>query len=268
MNSMERKMVELLLRMKEEHGVVAVKAEFEAEGTRTEELMRLKEIALSADVELVLKIGGCDALRDMYDARSIGISHMVAPMVESPYALHRYLRAVVRAFPEDERARIGFFVNVETIDTLDQLEDMLTIPEVSLLEGVVLGRGDLVESMGRPRTFVDDESVLVIASKVLTTCKSKGFRTVMGGGINANSLEFLRRLPEGCLDRFETRKICFDYREAMRGQAQAGIEHALEFEFYWLQNKHNFYKAISEEDVKRIATLQKRFQRPSSHQEA
>ncbi len=268
MNALERKMVELLLRMKQEHGVVAVKAEFEAEGTRTEELMRLKEIALTADVELVLKIGGCDALRDMYDARSIGISHMVAPMVESPYALQRYLRAVARAFPEDERSGIGFFVNVETIDTLDQLEAMLEVPEVGLLEGVVLGRGDLVESMGHPRTFVDDDQILSLAAKVLTTCKARGFRTVMGGGINVNSLGFLQRLPEGCLDRFETRKVCFDYREAMASRTLEGIERALEFEFYWLQNKHEFYKAISEEDMKRVATLQKRFQGATTSQEA
>jgi len=48
MNQLEKKMVELLIELREEHSVVGVKAEFEAEGTRIEEAMRLKEISTRA----------------------------------------------------------------------------------------------------------------------------------------------------------------------------------------------------------------------------
>ena len=44
--------------------------QFEAEGTRMEEALRLKEIVTKAGLELTIKVGGCEAIKDMYDART------------------------------------------------------------------------------------------------------------------------------------------------------------------------------------------------------
>lgn len=115
MNTIERQMVEILVDLKTRHHVIGVKAEFEAEGTRLEEAMRLKEVISAAQLGLTLKIGGCEAIRDMYEARILGVSRIVAPMVETPYALKKFLAAIKLSFPEDERGQIKFAINIETV---------------------------------------------------------------------------------------------------------------------------------------------------------
>jgi hypothetical protein len=111
MNSYERKMCDLLRRGREEHGVVATKAEFEAEGTRTDELLRLLEIAHRSGVSIALKVGGCEAIRDLLEAKQFGVRYIIAPMVETPYALTKYIQAKNRVFSADESAEVDFLFN-------------------------------------------------------------------------------------------------------------------------------------------------------------
>ena len=259
MNLLEARMVELLRELKRNYAVVGIKAEFEAEGTRTEELMRLKEICLRAEASLTLKIGGCEAIRDMFDARAVGVNHLVAPMVETPFALRKYLRAIDVAFPAAEQRDVEFLVNIETIQAVEKFDDMIRIPEIKKLNGIVLGRSDLTGSMGIAKELINSKQVLNIVKSVLIKAKTLKMTTVVGGTIAVESIPFLIQLSGGLLDRFETRKVCFACSEALNKNPAEGIRKALTFEMMWLQNKRNHYEMISKEDEKRLAALERRF---------
>ncbi|MFH0926486.1 MAG: aldolase/citrate lyase family protein [bacterium] len=261
MNLTELKMVDILKKLKERYSVVGVKAEFEAEGTRTEELMRLKEICLAAKVTLTLKIGGCEAVRDMYDARAIGVDYLVAPMVETAFSLQKYLRAVNLVFPKDEQEKTDFLINIETETAMNNFEEMIKISEIKTLDGIVIGRVDFVGSMMLDRQAVNSEKVFNTTKELLIKAKAQNMSCVVGGAIAVDSLSFLRGLPKGTLDRYETRKICFQCPQALGKDAGKGIAKAVEFELYWLKNKRNYYKTISEEDDKRIAMLEERIKK-------
>lgn len=254
-------MVDVLKDLKERHHVVGVKAEFEAEGTRLEEALRLKEVVSKADLDLTIKIGGCEALKDMYDARSIGVNRIVAPMIETPYALKKYLAAIRLAFPEEERNEISFLVNIETHTSYQNFESMLKLDGIESLDGIVLGRVDMTGSMGLSRSDINCEAVLAIASDLFVKAKAKDFECVIGGGVSAESVIFFNRLPPNTLDRYETRKVIFKCPEALSENAGKGILKAVGFELMWLKNKRDFYGGIFEEDKQRILMLEQRYEK-------
>jgi 4-hydroxy-2-oxoheptanedioate aldolase len=258
-NDRERRMVEQLQDLRENHHVCGVKAEFEAEGTRLEEAMRLKEVVSSAGLGLTMKVGGCEAVRDMYESRVIGVERMVGPMVESPWALHKYIAAVKMAYPEAERPHVQFCVNIETVTGVKNFDDMLELPEVEELDGIVLGRVDMCGSLGLTREDINCPEVQDIATELFTKAKEHGLECAIGGGVGKEALDFMRDLPEGVLDRYETRKVVFACPEALDAEAEAGILKAVGFELMWLKNKRDFYGAIFEEDHARIDMLQSRY---------
>lgn len=260
MNELERKMVHQLQDLRENHHVIGVKAEFEAEGTRIEEAMRLKDVIASAGLGLTMKVGGCEAVRDMYEARVIGVERVVGPMIESPWALHKFLAATNLAFSEGERAEVQFAANIETATGVANLDAMLELADIGELDGVVLGRVDMVGSMGLAREEVNCDEMLAIAHRVFAAAKAAGLECALGGGVAREALPFMRDLGP-LLDRYETRKVIFGCPAALGADAEAGILKAVGFELMWLKNKRDFYGSIFEEDRTRIEMLEARYER-------
>lgn len=262
MNTLEKKMVETLKDLKENHHVIGIKAEFEAEGTRLEEALRLKEVVTRAGLDLTIKVGGCEALKDMYDARIIGINAIVAPMIESSYALKKYIQSTKLAFPEDERDEISFLINVETIMGFENIDKMLELPEAKYLAGIVLGRVDMTGSMGLSREDINSDKIFDIANALAIKCLQYDKKFIIGGGVSSYSLPFFEKLPKGVLYKFETRKIIFDAQKALADKnADKGILKAVGFELMWLKNKRDFYGMIHNEDSQRLVMLESRYKK-------
>jgi len=252
-------MVDILSELREKYGAISVRAEFEQEGTRLEELLRLKEICMRSKVGLTLKIGGCESIRDMLEARSVGVNFLVAPMVESPYSLRKYLQAVHKIFMAEEREKIEILCNIETLSAHNTFEEMLQTPEIQALDGIVIERVDLCFSLGMNEDCINKPEINTIVQKIIKAAKGKSLSCTIGGGVSAHSLPFFKSLPDKHLDRYETRKVCFDYEKALEGGLEKSILKALGFELLWLKSKLGFYKGVSLADKNRMNLIERRY---------
>lgn len=256
MNPTEARMLDMLKKGRNDHGVVAVKAEFEAEGTRPDELLRLLELARRADLKVALKIGGCEAVSDLLASRLYGADYIIAPMVETPYALSKFADARDKVYGA-EWSGTDFLFNLETATTLDHLEQMLPLA-ASRLDGIVFGRVDFTLSKGMPRGAINDPSITDSVLTAAEACRRHDLDLVVGGSVAVEAMDALREIRTVRLDRFETRKVVFDGSAVESADFAEGIANAVAFELAWLENKRDYYRAIAEEDANRIAMMAER----------
>lgn len=260
MNSYEKKMLEILRQGRQEFGVLATKAEFEAEGTRTDELLRLLEIAHKADVGLALKVGGCEAIRDMLEAKQFGVHYIIAPMIETPYALSKYIAAKEKVYSPEEQEDISFLFNLETITAYENLEAMLTMASAKPgCDGVVFGRVDFSGSIGAGRNGIESEFVTASVETASRACLERGMEFVVGGAVSIDALANLQRFKAIHLNRFETRKVVFKGEALDSPNLAQALRQAVHFELLWLLNKREYYGLMHREDQERIEMLESRW---------
>ena len=256
MNLLENHMLGLLKRLRDEFGVVAVKAEFEAEGTRVDELLRLLELANKADLKIGLKIGGCEAIRDLIESKSFGCDYIIAPMIETKYALGKFSEARKKIYGDDKHTK--FLFNLETTTAFQNRQELFSVADG--LDGCVFGRVDYTGSLDMGRDSINDDSVTADVCEVALLSKVKEMELVVGGGVSIDSLDALKTIKKTNLTRFETRKIIFSADALDIPTIDKGLLTAVEFELSWLKNKRSFYEVIFTEDEKRIQMLESRWQ--------
>ena len=125
MNTLEKEMIEVLKELRDVYGVFEIKAEFEAEGSRMEEMMRLKDITSHVDLPIILKIGGVEAVTDVYNALSLGVKGCIAPMAETKYALSKFTDLIENYVAADNILDIEFGANIETITACQNFDEMM-----------------------------------------------------------------------------------------------------------------------------------------------
>ena len=257
MNVLEYEMIEVLKRLKNDYGVFEIKAEYENEGSRPDELSRLKDVAEKVGLPIIIKIGGVEAVSDIYNAITLGVGGIIAPMAETKFAVSKFIGAINTFVAEDNREDIEFAINIETITSYNNIDDILTVDNLNTLSGVTIGRVDFTSSMCKDRNFADSDQMLQFCTEIFQKSRAKGLKCGLGGAISTNSADFIKSLVnQNLIDKYETRKIVY-HKDAVNNISE-GILAGVEFELLWLKSKRRYYHRIHNEDDKRIEMLEKR----------
>jgi len=255
MNNREKQMIEVLKDLKE-FGVTDVKVAMEAEGIWINEILRTKLMTMEAGIGLSTKIGGCEAITDARIARDHDSAILLAPMIESQFALEKFLDLANNIYEDDEIDEKKLLINIETLDGAENIEKILAAPNVGLLDGIVIGRTDLSGAL--KLSDVNHPDVLKATRNVFVEAKKKSLQCIIGGGISEKTIPFLADL-DGLVDGFETRKIVFYNGTAPGKELGEAIHQALKFEYFWYLWRQETYGRVSQEDASRIEKMAPKF---------
>ena len=250
--NLRTEIIESLRILKDEYGVVSIKAEFEAEGSRKDELIMLRDfIETVGGIGLIIKIGGCEAVHDLDQCKLLSATGVMAPMIETPFAMDKFCKAFNKVYGED--VKVERIINAETKTCLEYFDDILEHGK-NFLTGVTVGRSDLSASMGIERKDIESEPVFNASREFVMKAKSKNLTTNFGGNIGVESIPFVIKMSP-YIDRFETRKVVISKSDNAEFLKKAIIS-ALNFELLYLQFKSEYYTRMAKEDIERVKRLQ------------
>ena len=182
----------------------------------------------------------------------LGVTGVMAPMIETPFAMDKFRLAFERVYKNQDADRVEKIINAETITCLNHFDAILE-HGAGFLTGVTVGRSDLSASMGIPRAEIESDIVFSATEQLTMKSAEAGLTTNFGGNIGIESVPFIRRLGSN-IDRFETRKVVIRQGgdEAFLKKA---IAHSLKFELLYLNFKSAYYRSMANEDSTRIERL-------------
>jgi 4-hydroxy-2-oxoheptanedioate aldolase len=229
-------------------GAHGIKISFEDEGALYNEVITMRNLTASVGLQLSIKIGGCEAKRDIVDCMDVNCDSIVAPMVETNFALNKFIKSLECY---NYKKTKGF--NLETIHSYNNLHTF----DLSLVDFITFGRVDFVGSLGLDRNSVDNDDMLNYITNVFTTAKAKKIKCYLGGAISIKSKNFIRKLVEdGLLDRFETRYMIYDVTNIDKFDELLYWGNVFEVE--WLKYINQRYMMHANKDVKRIRMIEER----------
>lgn len=237
-------------------GAVAVKQSLEDEGASFEDLVFMRNLTKKLNLKLNVKIGGCEAKNDIFFCHSLSTDGIVAPMVESEYALKKFLQTVPKSFKGD------LYINLESKNAFLNLNKIINLKEFKRLKGTVIGRSDLAGSMSLTKSEVDSAKIFNLLKTNLIKIKNKKKLIKMGGSITKKSKNFVKNLySKRLVDRIETRNIELKLNNKNLENLDKIISYIFDFETEWLRYKFNNFKlnkVIKSSILKRISEIDKR----------
>ncbi len=227
-----------------ETDLVALKSGTEVEDMGFEEIGLLRKLS-SGIVPLYVKIGGAEARNDIRHLAALGVDGLIAPMIESPYALQKFVEALEQLLTPDQYQSLLKGINIETVNAVKNLQEILKSREIGEITQITAARSDLSASM---QLEADHPQVIESCAQIVRLAKEQDLRTSVGGGIQPQIVPTL--LEQVGPDYVNTRHLMIDCKNLQRDAAET-IKECIHFEL-------ELYRYLATQPSRRKEHYQKR----------
>lgn len=241
-----------LKQLSEKYGIIGLKHSFEDEGATVEDVIFMRRLTDLCGLLSFVKVGGCEAKTNINDCIKYGIDGIIAPMVETKFALSKFI-SVTSKYSSVAQS----YVVIESKTAYRNLDEILQYSDN--LKGVIVGRSDFSSSYDLDKSDADSDFIYDKVEDILRKCKAYNLYTTLGGNICKKSISFIKDMfYKKTLNRVETRNVVIGLSDSNIDIFQDVIVKVLEFESSLLKYKHDLFVSNTEEYSNRIKTLMTR----------
>ena len=241
---------------------VEIKAEFESEGAMLIDASFLNSQCKKFNIPFNVKVGGVEALRDIYELCYINVDGLIAPIVESKFAVQKF---------KDSLEKVSNISNLKKKAVLiESTQGMLNILEIVSEFGfevntLIIGRSDLLASYQKDKGShrdINSSEFLNYIFDSLETIKSqdvfKDIKIGLGGKLSLDTLKIIgsnKRFVK-ILDFVETRKVVLPLISLLKNNDILSL--AIDFERNYIAYKMNYMNNLLKKETSRILLLESR----------
>jgi len=254
MYGLEKEIYSQLLKLRNDFDLQGIKAEFEAEGSTFRDIMRLRRLTSRAGIDLHVKIGGVEALRDIKDCLELGVDGIIAPMVETKFGVKKFYDSFKSIYGDHN---VHLSINIETRNAAEEIDTILEYSQ-GKIDNITLGRTDFSASYFDPSVIPDSDFTFKMMKDIGERVVKAGFKFTVGGSLSVATINKMNENPDCVknISKLETRKIILP-KNIMLHKTGVIME-ALKFEELYILSKKEFSDLFIESEVSRLAKLTRR----------
>ena len=202
-------------------------------------------------IKLFVKIGGVEALNDIYNCLELCVDGIIAPMVETKFGAKKFID-IVEKLQLKKSAHLS--INIETKSGVENLKDILKIVS-GKIHNITVGRSDLSASYFNKNIIPDSDFILNKIKYISKSATKCNLTTTVGGSVNVNTIKKYSKEKNisKIVKKIETRKVMLPTTAFLN--KKLALNNALKFEeIYIIQKKElNDMKLASE--ISRLSNL-------------
>ncbi len=246
----EKKLRDMLTRLRDDFGCDSLKVATEDAGMSFEEISEVYRL-FNDILPIAMKIGGPEARNDIHNAVQIGVACIIAPMIESVYALEKFIQTVEEVAGKIKYEKLSKQINIETITACDNIENIINSKCIEAIHQVTIGRTDLSRSI---RENVDSQRMLELTKKIVDISRAKNIEVSVGGNITPENAVKIAEMATP--DKINTREIGFTVIKS--SNIYSTVTEMLKFERELIVHKINIFNYQIDSLADRKIKIEKR----------